>query len=73
MPDDRQRFVTDVQAAELLGLGVPTLRNWRCHGKGPNYVKFGRAVRYRVPDLLEWAEKNLVVPRHSYQGMKNDD
>jgi hypothetical protein len=54
--------VDDSRAAEILGLGIQTLRNLRYMRKGPAYVKMGRSVRYRVIDLLDYIEKHLVDP-----------
>lgn len=41
-------------AAERTGLSGSTLRKLRLTGKGPRYIKLGRAVRYRVSDLEAW-------------------
>ena len=61
-----ERFVKETVAAEILGLSVITLRNWRCLGKGPQYLKLSdRAIRYRVNDLLAWAESHVVVPEQT--------
>ena len=38
-------------AADVLGMAVQTLRNWRHQSKGPAYLKVGRSVRYRMEDL----------------------
>ena len=66
-----ERLVNDVTAAEILGLSVITLRNWRCLGKGPRYLKLnGRAIRYRVSDLLAWAEQYTVTPMQTRRANK---
>ncbi len=39
------------QAARYLGLSPNTLEAWRSRGGGPRFVKYPRAVRYRVADL----------------------
>lgn len=44
-------LLTDVQAAERLGLAVKTLRNWRVSGRGPHFIRLGGAVRYQEEDL----------------------
>jgi hypothetical protein len=31
-----------------------TLANWRSKGRGPRFIKLGKAVRYRLPDILEY-------------------
>jgi predicted site-specific integrase-resolvase len=41
--------MNEIEAAERLGLSVATLRAWRHRGKGPRFVRLGRAVRY-LPD-----------------------
>jgi hypothetical protein len=53
-------FVDEVQAARLTGLSIYTLRNWRFLGRGPAYVKFGRAVRYSLEDLRVFADRCRV-------------
>ena len=53
-------FVDEVEAARLTGLSIYTLRNWRFLGRGPAYVKFGRAVRYSLEDLRTFAERCRV-------------
>ncbi len=39
------------KAAEILGLAVQTLRNFRHIGRGPVYHKIGTRVIYRRDDL----------------------
>ena len=58
-------LLTDVESAQLLNLSVQTLRNWRSKRIGPPYIKLGRAVRYKLVDLLEWVEKRAVDPERS--------
>lgn len=42
-------------AAEYLGVSVPTLKRWRGEGKGPGYLRFGeRIIKYRQTDLDRW-------------------
>ena len=44
-------FLNRKQAAEFLNLKKCTLEAWAIRGGGPAFVKFGRAVRYRISDL----------------------
>ncbi len=45
-------LLSEKEAAELLGCGFRTLRNWRAKRGGPRFVKVGqRLVRYRRADL----------------------
>jgi predicted site-specific integrase-resolvase len=52
----------ETQAAEKLGVAVQTLRNWRHVRRGPAYIKFGRNVRYREEDLLDYIDKHRIDP-----------
>ena len=42
---------TDVDAAQLLGVSVATVRRWRLLNQGPRFRKFGGAVRYMPEDI----------------------
>ena len=56
-----QQWVDDREAARILGFrNVQTLRNWRYLQRGPAYSKLGRSVRYRVSDLVQFAEARKV-------------
>jgi hypothetical protein len=57
-----EQIVTEQKAAEELKLAVQTLRNWRHQRRGPAYLKFGRSVRYKIDDLLEYKERHRVDP-----------
>jgi excisionase family DNA binding protein len=47
-------LLTDVEAAEFLGLKPKTLARWRWKGKGPVYRKIGRKIRYARSDLEDY-------------------
>ena len=50
--------INEKRAAEMLGVKVSTLANWRVTGRySLPYIKVGRLVRYRVSDLAEWIAK----------------
>ncbi|MRR56378.1 MAG: DNA-binding protein [Deltaproteobacteria bacterium] len=44
-------------AAEFLQVKPTTLEQWRWNGKGPRFIKMGRAVRYRKTDLEKFTEE----------------
>ncbi len=44
-------LVNTKKAAEILGVEKNTLEGWRCHNRGPKYVKIGRRVLYDLADL----------------------
>ena len=53
--DNAQAFLTTPKAAQFLNLSPRTLEKMRVTGNGPTYVLMGRLVRYRLDDLLAWA------------------
>lgn len=55
--------LTETEAAARLGLKVATLRAWRNQGRGPAYVRLGRAIRYLSNDLDEFIQSNRHNPR----------
>lgn len=45
------------EVAEILGISVETLNVWRCTKRYPlPYVKSGRLIRYRIPDVEAFIE-----------------
>ncbi len=54
--------VKDTIAADILGLAVQTLRNMRCRGEGPPYIKLGRAIRYWPEDLIGYLQERKIQP-----------
>lgn len=49
-------FYTTAELAAYLRVPEGTVRDWRLKGQGPPAFKFGRSVRYRIPDVEAWAE-----------------
>jgi hypothetical protein len=50
-------------AARFLGLSPITLEIWCCRGAGPRFVRLShRAVRYRLSELIRFAETHEVEP-----------
>lgn len=56
--------LTERDVADQLGLSVATLRAWRHRGKGPRFVRFGRAVRYLAADIDDFVRANVVDTTH---------
>ena len=51
-------LINEKEAAEFLNFSISTLQNWRCVGKGPEFIKISqRTVRYRRRELNAWSEK----------------
>jgi predicted DNA-binding transcriptional regulator AlpA len=43
--------------SEILKVSQATLRHWRAVGRGPEYLRVGRHVRYRPSAIEEWLEE----------------
>ena len=50
------KYLNEKQVAEITGLSVKTLQRWRLFGEGPEWKKFGTAVRYPADALETWIE-----------------
>jgi predicted DNA-binding transcriptional regulator AlpA len=53
LPD---RFLTPVDLAEMLGVPVATLYQWRYLGQGPPAFKAGRHLRYDPVAVRRWID-----------------
>jgi len=60
---DANQPLTEAEAAARLGLKVATLRAWRHQGRGPAYVRLGRAIRYLSSDIDDFLHSNRQSPR----------
>jgi predicted DNA-binding transcriptional regulator AlpA len=64
MPVMQDELFRSPLAAKYLTLSKQTLDLWRCQGRGPKFLKVGRAVCYRRSDLDQWLNGQV---RHSTQ------
>lgn len=56
-------YMTEIELAAYWGISPKTLQRWRGDGRGPDYVKFGRCVRYPLGAAAAF-EVNHLVKRH---------
>ena len=54
--DTIDRLMTLAELAELLGVPVNTVDQWRTRGEGPPGYRIGRHVRYRRSAVEIWLE-----------------
>lgn len=60
-----ERLLKATEAATVLGLSPRTLAQWR-HARnrgatvGPDFVRLGGSIRYRLSDLYLWVGRNVV-------------
>jgi hypothetical protein len=57
-----KEFLTEAELAEMITVPASTLRWRRFVGLGPEYMKFGRSVRYPIKAVREFIESNLHAP-----------
>jgi excisionase family DNA binding protein len=48
---DVERLLSAAEVAEVLGVPVGTLYQWRHRGTGPKGLRVGRHLRYRISDV----------------------
>lgn len=59
--ENKQKYLTNKEAALYLGLGPHILNRWRVTGKGPRYIKFERSVLYAVDELEAFVKSKTRV------------
>ena len=52
--------LTTEQLAERWNISPQTLENWRSSKKGPDYVKMGGVIVYRLEDVRRYEMENLI-------------
>lgn len=52
-------LLNQTELARRWRLSSRTLERWRWLNKGPDFVKFGRAVRYRLLDIESYERSQL--------------
>jgi predicted site-specific integrase-resolvase len=57
--------LTEREAAPRLGVSPHTLRTWRRLGRGPRYLKLGKAVRYRPEDVEAYKAAMQIDPMNT--------
>lgn len=53
--------ITPEDLARVLDVSVDTLAEWRRLERGPDYVKTGKRVMYRLADVQDWMQRNIVL------------
>lgn len=59
------RFINGNELAEILGLSPATVTTRRCREPEnlPPHYRFGSAIRYRLDEVLSWAEERRQEPK----------
>lgn len=69
---DGDRYLTTAEVAEMVGLSVLTLRDYRSKNRkrfGPRFHKFGdKTVLYRLTEVLDWIDSRVSSHGVHYNG-----
>lgn len=57
--DRADRLMSRHEVEKRFGITKRFLESAAVRGDGPRFVRIGRLVRYRVPDIQAWIEANL--------------
>ena len=57
---DADKWISRRELAQRYGVSVKTPAEWASKGTGPRYAKFGRHVRYRLGDVIDWEQRRLM-------------
>jgi predicted DNA-binding transcriptional regulator AlpA len=60
---DDESLLNESETAKFLAVSVRTLQAWRTRELGPPFVRLGRAIRYRLKDLIEWVRSKTCLPK----------
>lgn len=55
-------LLDDADVANILKISKGTLPVWRNKGKGPEYIKIGSNVRYRMSDIQRFIDNKTCKP-----------
>lgn len=61
-----QTLLTTKQAAKFLGMSPASMNTWRTRGGGPVFIKIGQLVRYKLNDLIKYADENSYPNTSAY-------
>jgi excisionase family DNA binding protein len=59
--NEPDRWISVQELAEYLGLPVNTIYAFNRDGTAPPRSRFGRAVRYRLSDVMAWTQEHRVT------------
>jgi predicted DNA-binding transcriptional regulator AlpA len=64
-PDER--LVSAKEAARILGVHPNTLCKWRIYGRGPQFIKVGRRIRYSTNKISTWMSERTYSNTSEYR------
>ena len=58
-----EKHLTPQDLAEREGVPLQTVYGWNKTRSGPEYMRIGRHVRYRLADVIAWEKSRTVGAR----------
>lgn len=62
MTTQSDRLITVREAAAMLSTTPGNIYDWIKNDKGPEYVRIGRSIRYRLSVIEDWIDAHTVTP-----------
>jgi predicted DNA-binding transcriptional regulator AlpA len=59
--DNTAPNLSPAELAERYGLPLETIYGWQRTRTGPQFMKIGRHVRYRLADVIAWENSRTVA------------
>ena len=63
LPNSSEDLIDEDETSRDLGVKTTTLASWRATGKGPDFYKFGRTIRYSRRLNAEWKALQRRAPK----------
>jgi predicted DNA-binding transcriptional regulator AlpA len=57
------KHLSPAELAERYDVPIETVYGWNKQRIGPQYLRIGRHVRYRLADVIAWEKSRTVVTR----------
>jgi len=54
-----EHLLTSRDLSQRWNLSIRTIEKWRYVDFGPPFLKFGKAIRYRIEDIIEFEQRAL--------------
>ena len=59
MNANNEIIINEHEVAVRLGVSVALVRRWRQRNEGPRTIKYDRAVRYRLSDVIKYRDAHI--------------
>src|SRR5262249_54995406 len=66
-------LLTPEQVSERYRISVPTLANWRAQRQGPDFLRAGREIFYKLTYLLRWESTRTVICNPDGPDLRDDE